>query len=100
MKHFAATLMSLLLIPCSESKSRFLLDPEASSTNTNQLADRDSHPGVNLDDGDPSGSTPALDARRRSSVSPYEIKQYVEEHQKDEYVSLAEYWNRLGIDTE
>jgi len=43
---------------------------------------------------------PALDARRQSSVSPYEIKQYIEEHQKDEYVSLAEYWNRLGIDVE
>ncbi len=48
MKHFVATLMSLLLISCSESKSRFSVDPEASSTNTNQLADSDSKTGVNL----------------------------------------------------
>jgi hypothetical protein len=100
MKHFVAALMCLLLISCSESKSRFSVDPEASCTNIKQLADRDTNSDVNRDDGDLSGSLPPLDARRQSSVSPYEIKQYVEEHQKDQYVSLAEYWNRLGIDTE
>jgi len=92
--------MSLVLISCSEFKSRVAVDQEASLTKTSQLPDRDLKPDMNRGDSSQSPSLIGPYARRPASVSPYEIKQYIEEHQKDEFVSLAEYWNRLGIDVE
>ncbi len=45
-------------------------------------------------------SVEATNARTRESVSPYSIRQYVEEHKSDEYVSLEVFWEQLGIDVE
>ncbi len=35
-----------------------------------------------------------------NSISPYEIKRYIDEHQRDEHISLEPYWHQLGIKTE
>jgi hypothetical protein len=42
--------------------------------------------------------TPTL--HKKESVSPYEIKQYIAAHERDDSISLADYWNRMGIETE
>lgn len=99
MKYLVAAL-SLVLIFCSEFKSRGTVDQEPSHTKTAQLTDRDLQPELARDEGSQSVSLAASYPGTPDSVSPYEIKQYIEDHQKDESVSLAEYWKRLGIDIE
>jgi hypothetical protein len=100
MKHFVAVLISLVLISCSDLKSSGVIDQESSHTKIDQLAERESKPDVSRGEPSHSAFLAALDSRRPDSVSPYEIKRYVDQHKSDEYVSLAEYWKRLRIDIE
>jgi hypothetical protein len=100
MKRFVAALMSLVLISCSEFKSGVAVDQGASSTRTIQPPDHTSKTDADRHNVAQPAALVAPLARRPDSVSPFEIKQYIEQHQEDEFVSLAEYWNRLGIDNE
>ena len=38
--------------------------------------------------------------RKPNSISPYKIKEQIDQQQQDEHISLEEYWKRLGIETE
>jgi len=84
-------LMSLGLVSGSVFNARIAVDREAFAK---------PQPDNFQDHGRRRASLVASNQRRSTSISPYEIKQYIEKHRTDEYVSLADYWNRLGIDVE
>jgi len=48
----------------------------------------------------PPEPSPASGNPKRGPVSPFTIKRYIAEHQGEEVVSLEEFWQRLGIETE
>jgi len=100
MKHSFALLACLVLISSSGFQSGVALDQKASPTKTIQLADQDLKTDADRNTGSQSAHLIAPYSSGQDPVSPSEIKQYIEEHQKDECVSLAAYWKRLGIDTE
>jgi hypothetical protein len=92
MKQSIMLLTCLVLIPLFGFRSDVAPDQEGSPTIPIQLEDHALKADADRGDGAKTASLAA--------VSPYEIKQYIEEHQKDEYVSLAEFWSRLGIEAE